>query len=81
MGASWDVLAWAASGAGAAPPVIGVLTLWLRYRERRDRAERLLHAARELPPGSEVAERFGDGGSLYVRTGPSAGKAGRRAGA
>lgn len=79
MGASRDVLVWAVSG--AVPPAIGVLTLWLRYRERRGRAERLVHAARELPPGSEVAERFGDGGSLYVRTGTSAGKAGWRAGA
>lgn len=69
---------WAASG--AVPPAIGGLALWLRHRERRGRAERVVRAARELPSGSEVEEQFGDGGRLYVRTGPCTGEGRHSAG-
>lgn len=57
---------------------VGTLALWVRLRGRerceRERREHLLAAARELPPGSEMHERFEDGASLVViRTDPGLG--------
>ena len=61
--------------AAVAMQALGALTLRLRLRSRerceRERREHLLTAARELPPGSEMHERFGDGASLIVRTHPA----------
>jgi len=75
MEPSLDVAAWAF--AAVAAQAAGTLALWLRLRGRerceREHREHLLAAARELPPGSELRERFGDGASLVVRTDPGQG--------
>lgn len=56
----------------------GVLALWLQLkgqeRRERERREHLVTAARELSAGSEVLERFGDGGILTVKTDREAAK-------
>ena len=70
-----DMAAWML--AAAMVQAVGALALWLRLRGRerceRERREHLLAAARELPPGGEIHERFGDGASLLVRIDPSPG--------
>jgi hypothetical protein len=79
--ASTDVAAWAAAGVAMQGIRALTLALQLRCQERhdRERREHLVVAARELPSGSEVMERFGDGGSLFVKTGCRMGRDGRRA--
>ena len=61
--------------AAVAMQTLGTLTLRLRLRSRerseRERREHLLAAARELPPGSAMHERFDDGASLVVITDPA----------
>ena len=70
-----DVAAWVL--AAVVVQVVGTLTLWLRLRSgercERERREHLLAAAHELPPGSEMLERFRDGASLVVRIDPGQG--------
>lgn len=64
-------------GAGMAQ-VVTAVTVWLRQRGRerleRGRLDHLVTAARELPPGARLRERFADGGSLAVAVGGEAGE-------
>lgn len=73
MGPSPDMVVWAL--AAVAVQAIGTVTLWLRLRSNerceRDRWRHLVTAARELPPGSQLEERFSEGGGLAITTGSS----------